>query len=219
MKPIIALLACCLLASPLLASDPLTDAEKERLAAVELAAKRTPSMREAAKTFSAARKAYTEDRRKFPADRDKGAGRAYREAMAVYEAAWKDAVLGIDPTIEPLWTRQAELKKLGLDKAHEGETVADSDSARNAAMKPPQEVPGLPRVLLIGDSISIGYTLPVRELLKGKANVHRIPQNGGATDVGLEKMASWLGDGKWDVIHFNFGLHDAKYFSETALEK
>jgi acyl-CoA thioesterase-1 len=37
--------------------------------------------------------------------------------------------------------------------------------------------------------------------------------------VGLEKMASWLGDGKWDVIHFNFGLHDAKYFSETALEK
>jgi hypothetical protein len=86
-------------------------------------------------------------------------------------------------------------------------------------MKPPQEVPGQPRVLLIGDSISIGYTLPVRELLKGKANVHRIPQNGGATDVGLEKMASWLGDGKWDVIHFNFGLHDAKYFSETALEK
>ena len=40
----------------------------------------------------------------------------------------------------------------------------------------------------IGDSISIGYTLPVRELLKGKANVHRIPQNGGATEVGLEKM-------------------------------
>ena len=216
MKPIIALLACCLLASPLLASDPLTDAEKKRLAAVELAAKRTPSMREAAKTFSAARKAYTEDRRKFPADRDKGAGRAYREATAVYEAAWKDAVLGIDPTIEPLWTRQAELRKLGLDKANEGETVADSDSARNAAMKAPQDVPGLPRVLLIGDSISIGYTLPVRDLLQGKANVHRIPQNGGATDVGLEKMASWLGDGKWDVIHFNFGLHDAKYLSETA---
>ena len=49
----------------LLADDPLTDAEKKRLADVELAAKRTPSMREAAKTFSEARKAYTEDRRKF----------------------------------------------------------------------------------------------------------------------------------------------------------
>jgi lysophospholipase L1-like esterase len=78
-------------------------------------------------------------------------------------------------------------------------------------------VPGLPRVLLIGDSISIGYTLPVREKLKGKANVHRIPINGGATEVGLESMKSWLGDGKWDVIHFNFGLHDAKYMSETTL--
>ena len=83
-------------------------------------------------------------------------------------------------------------------------------------MKAPKDIPGLPRVLLIGDSISIGYTLPVRELLKGKANVHRIPQNGGATEVGLEKMKSWLGDGTWDVIHFNFGLHDAKYASETT---
>lgn len=216
MKPIIACLACWLFASYLLASDPLTDAEKTRLAAAELAAKRTPSMREAAKTYGAARKAYTEDRRKFPADRDTTAGKVYREATAVYEAALKDAVLGIDPTIAPLWTRRAELKKLGLDTANEGETIADSDSPRNQALKPPPDVPGLPRVLLIGDSISIGYTLPVRDLLKGKANVHRIPQNGGATDVGLEKMAGWLGDGKWDVIHFNFGLHDAKYLSETA---
>jgi acyl-CoA thioesterase-1 len=28
-------------------------------------------------------------------------------------------------------------------------------------------------------------------------------------------MKEWLGDGKWAVIHFNFGLHDAKYSSET----
>src|ERR1041384_5436441 len=75
--------------------------------------------------------------------------------------------------------------------------------------------PALPRVLLIGDSISIGYTLQVRELLKGKANLHRIPINGGATEVGLAKMKEWLGDGKWDVIHFNFGLHDAKHKSAT----
>lgn len=198
------------------AVEPLTDAEKKRLAETELAAKRTPAMRESAKVYSAARKAHTEDRRKFPADRDKNAGKAYSEATAIYEAALRKAILGIDATIEPLLQRQAELKKLGLDKANEGETVADSDSAKNDAMKPPQDEPGLPRVLLIGDSISIGYTLPVRALLKGKANVHRIPQNGGATEVGLEKMKGWLGDGKWDVIHFNFGLHDAKYASETT---
>jgi acyl-CoA thioesterase-1 len=74
--------------------------------------------------------------------------------------------------------------------------------------------PKLPRVLLIGDSISIGYTLPVRELLKGKANVHRIPANGGPTTNGLANLSKWLGDGKWDVIHFNWGLHDLKYFAD-----
>jgi acyl-CoA thioesterase-1 len=26
----------------------------------------------------------------------------------------------------------------------------------------------------------------------------------------LNHLQSWLGDGKWAVIHFNFGLHDAK---------
>lgn len=68
--------------------------------------------------------------------------------------------------------------------------------------------PALPRILLIGDSISIGYTVPVRELLRGRANVHRVPDNGGPTTRGLQQLAEWLGAGRWDVIHFNFGLHD-----------
>jgi lysophospholipase L1-like esterase len=70
--------------------------------------------------------------------------------------------------------------------------------------------PKLPRVLLIGDSISIGYTPAVRELLKGKANVHRSPTNGGPTSNGVKNIEAWLGKEKWDVIHFNFGLHDLK---------
>ena len=81
---------------------------------------------------------------------------------------------------------------------------------------PIEDVPNLPRVLLIGDSISIGYTIPVRELLKGKANVHRIPENGGDTQRGLKSLDKWLGDKKWDVIHFNFGLHDLKYLNEKG---
>lgn len=72
----------------------------------------------------------------------------------------------------------------------------------------PADDPKLPRVLLIGDSISIGYTPEVQKLLSGKANVHRIPANGGPTKKGLENLKAWLGDGKWDVIHFNWGLHD-----------
>jgi acyl-CoA thioesterase-1 len=73
-----------------------------------------------------------------------------------------------------------------------------------------QDEPGLPRVLLIGDSISMGYTIPTRKLLGGKANVHRIPENGGPTTNGLAKLVSWLGDSRWDVIHFNWGLHDLR---------
>ncbi len=71
--------------------------------------------------------------------------------------------------------------------------------------------PSLPRVLLIGDSISMGYTVPVRERLKGKANVHRIPANGGPTSRGLASIDKWLGDGNWDLIHFNWGIHDLKH--------
>ena len=78
------------------------------------------------------------------------------------------------------------------------------------ALAPVVDVPGLPRVLLIGDSISIGYTLPVREAFKGKANVHRPPGNCSSTGYTLSKLDAWLGTGKWDVIHFNWGLHDAK---------
>jgi len=85
-----------------------------------------------------------------------------------------------------------------------------SDDPANPAMRPIEDIPALPRVLLIGDSISIGYTVPVRELLKGAANVHRIPENGGPTTRGLERLDAWLGTNHWDVIHFNWGLHDLK---------
>jgi acyl-CoA thioesterase-1 len=76
---------------------------------------------------------------------------------------------------------------------------------------PIQDVPGLPRVLLLGDSISIGYTLKVRELLAGKANVHRPRENCAYSAFGLKRLGAWLGDKPWNVIHFNFGLHDLKY--------
>jgi len=71
----------------------------------------------------------------------------------------------------------------------------------------------MPRVLLIGDSISIGYTKPTRQLLAGKAEVHRVPGNAGHTGMGLAGLPKWLDEkhGKWDVIHFNWGLWDLCY--------
>ena len=78
-----------------------------------------------------------------------------------------------------------------------------------------QDDPALPRVLIIGDSISIGYSIPVRKLLVGKANVHRIPGNAGPSSNGVFLIDSWLPkDKRWDVIHFNFGLHDLKRLSD-----
>lgn len=83
--------------------------------------------------------------------------------------------------------------------------------APNPAFAKVTDDPALPRVLLIGDSISIGYTVDVRKELDGVANIHRIPTNGGPTTRGLQSIDSWLGESKWDVIHFNWGLHDLKF--------
>jgi len=73
----------------------------------------------------------------------------------------------------------------------------------------------LPKVLIIGDSISMGYTRPVQDTLAGKADVRRIPTNGGPTSRGVESIDSWLGEEKWNVIHFNWGLHDLKYIGDA----
>jgi len=94
--------------------------------------------------------------------------------------------------------------------------LAQEKKARRVQRKPHpafavvKDDPALPRVLLIGDSISIGYTVATREVLAGKANVHRARANCGPTIRGLEQLDKWLGDGRWDVIHFNFGLHDLR---------
>lgn len=66
----------------------------------------------------------------------------------------------------------------------------------------------LPRVLLIGDSISIGYTVPVRNLLRGRANVHHVAGNCQDTAYSLGRIKAWVGTGRWDVIHFNWGIWD-----------
>lgn len=87
---------------------------------------------------------------------------------------------------------------------------ADKVAGRANAWDFVEDAPGLPRVLLIGDSISRGYTQAVRKALAGRANVHRAPENCGPTANGLRKLDIWLGRERWDIIHFNFGIHDRK---------
>ncbi len=76
----------------------------------------------------------------------------------------------------------------------------------------------LPRVLIIGDSISIGYTESVRTMLGDEAEVVHNPGNASHTWNGLEKLDAWLGRDRWDVIHFNWGLHDVKYMKDNRLD-
>jgi len=66
----------------------------------------------------------------------------------------------------------------------------------------------LPKVLIIGDSISNGYMPYVQKTLKEKAVVIHNRGNAQHTATGLRMLDSWLGDTKWDVIHFNWGLGD-----------
>ena len=100
--------------------------------------------------------------------------------------------------------------------AQEPKTKPAAKRAANPAFAPIRDEPGLPRVLILGDSISIGYTLDVRRELSGKANVHRAAANCGPTSRGVASLDDWLGDGRWDVIHFNFGLHDLVYHDEQG---
>ncbi|QBR70910.1 SGNH/GDSL hydrolase family protein [Beijerinckiaceae bacterium] len=77
-----------------------------------------------------------------------------------------------------------------------------------AAIGAPVVNPDLPMVLIIGDSISVPYTVPVRLRLEGIANIFHPMENCGGTLKILQKLDGWLGSTKWAVIHFNAGLHD-----------
>ena len=88
----------------------------------------------------------------------------------------------------------------GLGKKH----------VNNPAFEFVQRDPALPDLLVIGNSISIGYTPTVKGLLEGRANVYRIPENGGDTRKFLESHRNWLQGVDWNLIHINIGLHDLK---------
>lgn len=74
----------------------------------------------------------------------------------------------------------------------------------------------LPKVLIIGDSISIKYTEPLRRMLLGLAEVHHNPGDASHSGFGYTKLTEWLGSTDWDVIHFNHGLHDLKYVDDRG---
>jgi hypothetical protein len=80
------------------------------------------------------------------------------------------------------------------------------------------DAPAKKRLLILGDSISIGYTPYVQKMLADEMVVLRPmrddkPENCSGTTAGIANIDRWLqiDGGKWDVIHFNWGLHDLKH--------
>ncbi len=67
------------------------------------------------------------------------------------------------------------------------------------------------KIIIIGDSISIGYTPFVKENLNDVADVFHNPGNAKHTGNGLEHIEAWLAADDWDIIHFNWGLWDLCY--------
>jgi lysophospholipase L1-like esterase len=138
-----------------------------------------------------------------PTNAKEAAAKKAAQDKAVDEryAAW---VAKLSPQ-EQAWEKilQGQLGSFYLP-LHKRDKIAGKSNAWDFV----QDDPKLPRVLLIGDSVSRGYTQPTRKALAGKANVHRAPANCGPTASGLKNLDAWLGEGKWDVIHFNFGIHD-----------
>ncbi len=134
----------------------------------------------------------------------KESAEAKAKADAELDAQYQSWVATLTPE-QQAWERvlQDQLGNFYLP-LHKKDKVAGRSNAWDFV----QDDPALPRVLLIGDSVSRGYTQAVRKALAGKANVHRAPANCGPTASGVKNLDVWLGDGKWDLIHFNFGIHD-----------
>jgi lysophospholipase L1-like esterase len=74
----------------------------------------------------------------------------------------------------------------------------------------------LPRVLLIGDSVTRGYYKPVESALKDKAHVARLATSKSLGDPALlDQLSLVLREQAFDIIHFNNGMHGDGYSEES----
>jgi|GEM_PF-585466 len=138
------------------------------------------------------------------------------QGPAVFELTVTDSAGATAKAVAEYVAGGSDPTKLYIDKATWMAALAPK-YRKQAAFQFVERVADLPNVLLVGDSISIDYTPYVRKELAGKCNVYRIPENGGDTKKALTAFETWMGDGNWDVIHFNTGLHDMKRIVNNQL--
>ncbi|MEY2820515.1 MAG: hypothetical protein RL105_87, partial [Verrucomicrobiota bacterium] len=128
-----------------------------------------------------------------PAQAPKGEPTDAKEAAA-QAAAKKAAQDAIVDQRYAAWLAKLPAEELAWEKVLQSQLGGfylplhkrDKVAGRSNAWDFVKDDPRLPRVLLIGDSVSRGYTQPARKALAGKANVHRAPANCGPTASGLK---------------------------------
>jgi lysophospholipase L1-like esterase len=65
-------------------------------------------------------------------------------------------------------------------------------------------------VILIGDSIRMGYQPIVQQALRGQVEVWAPKKNGGTSANVLAHLEEWVLSRSPDIVHLNCGLHDLK---------
>lgn len=73
------------------------------------------------------------------------------------------------------------------------------------------EVPGVPRVLVLGDSITAHARASLRQRMIADDvsyfTLHNPPENCGGIDLYDKFLSIWLGTCAWDLVQFNLGHH------------
>lgn len=76
-------------------------------------------------------------------------------------------------------------------------------------VRPPVSTPsGKPKVILVGDSIRMGYAEYAAAEIGESANVWWPEENCRHCGVILENLQPWVVDPSGDIVHLNCGLHD-----------
>lgn len=95
--------------------------------------------------------------------------------------------------------------------------AVQNEHLEDAASKPSENVSSLPEMLLIGDSIRLGYCGAVEEALCGMAEVKWPVENCQSSQNILISLARWRGlVAAPKVVHFNCGHWDAAHWDGDA---
>ena len=133
---------------------------------------------------------------------------------------WMKVTCISDVSVNQLVSGLTDVQIFGKEK--DGRFVASRVHLTSLPDPRKMDNPELPRVLVVGDSISMNYHEHAKKFLTGKANYYRVEGNGGSSDRGVATMDLWLGNYwekglQWDVIQLNHGLHDLKQkYDETT---